>query len=194
MENNAQTSRNKSSNPDDGRERLFLGSRHALYGGMIAGSVALGGQWLIGNVYSGYEARQLLESMSTSAHYLGSAVVTGSTTIIALMLTILSLTSQADDKFDRDFYHRIRRIGTLSMIALIGSIVLLLLLSIPVKESDSTPAAWFTAMYYVLMSFLALLAGLLISIVLMLQNAIGSLITVVGPSPVKEPRANSSDE
>ena len=169
-----------------GETSLFVGSRRALYGGIIAGAVALGGQWMLGSIYSGYEARQFLETMSSSALYFGSAIVTAAATILALMLTILSLTSQTEDDFDKVFFLRIERIGKLATIALMGGIVLLLFLSIPVKEADKVPSYWFTIIYYVLMMFLAFLAGILISIVLMLQNAIGSLINVIRPSAERE--------
>ena len=171
---------------EKGEERLFVGSRRALYGGVVAGAVALGGQWLLGMVYSGWEARQFLESMSSSALYFGSAIVTAAATILALMLTILSLTSQTDDDFDKVFYLRVERIGKLATVALMGGIILLLFLSIPIKESDKVPSYWFTIIYYILMTFLALLAGILISIVLMLQNSISSLINVIRPSAEQE--------
>lgn len=167
---------------ENGEKRLFVGSRRALYGGVIAGAVALGGQWLLGSIYSGYEAKQFLESMSSSALYFGSAIVTASATILALMLTILSLTSQSDDDFDKIFYLRVERIGKLATVALMGGIILLLFLSIPVKEADNVPSSWFTIIYYILMTFLAVLAGILIAIVLVLQNAISSLINVIRPS------------
>ncbi len=181
----------ESNNQDEkrGQESLFVGSRRALYGGIIAGAVTLVGQWLLGSIYSGYEARQFLESMSSSALYFGSAIVTASATILALMLTILSLTSQSDDDFDKVFYLRIERIGKLATIALMGGIVLLLFLSIPIKEADKVPSSWFTIIYYILMTFLAALAGILISIVLMLQNSIGSLINIIRPSAEQEEKA-----
>lgn len=170
----------------DGEVKLFVGSRRALYGGITAGAVALGGQWLLGSIYSGYEARQFLESMSSSALYFGSAIVTAAATILALMLTILSLTSQSDDDFDKIFYLRVERIGKLATVALMGGIILLLFLSIPIKEADNVPSSWFTIIYYILMTFLAALAGILIAIVLMLQNAISSLIRVIRPSAERE--------
>lgn len=177
-----------------GESNLFVGSHRAIYGGVIAGGIALGGQWLLGSIYSGYEARQFLESMSSSARYFGSAVVTASATILALMLTILSLTAQSDDDFDKVFFLRIERIGKLATTALIGGIILLLLLSIPLKEADNVPGSWFMVMYYVLMTFLAVLAGLLISIVLMLQNAMGSLISIIRPSAEKEEKEVEKEE
>ena len=170
------------SDKNKGKESLFIGSKKALIGGVLAAAIALGGQWLIGQIYGGYEARKMLEAMSSSAHYLGSAVVTASATIIALMLTMLSLSSQSDNEFDTVFYKRIERIGVLATVSLTGGILLLLFLSIPFQEADSVPSRWFTTIYYVLITFLAVLSGLLVAIVLMLLNAMTSLIDVVRPS------------
>ena len=169
-----------------GEKSLFVGGRRAIYGGFSAAAVALAGQWLIGRVYTGYEARQFLESMSSSALYFGSAIVTAAATILALMLTILSLTSQSDEDFDQIFFLRVERIAKLATIILMGGILLLLFLSIPIKESDNVPGSWFTTIYYTLIFILAALAGLLITIVLMLLNAISSLIEVVRPSAERE--------
>lgn len=176
--------RRKKANQNDQKSKntLFIGGKKALFGGLLAAGIALGGQWMIGEIYSGYEARRLLESMSAAAHYLGSAVVTASATILALMLTMLSLSNQADKEFSTDFYKRIERIGVLTTISLTGGILLLLFLSVPFQEDNSVPSHWFTTIYYIMIGFLAILSGLLVAIVLMLLNAITSLIDVVRPS------------
>ncbi|CAN5492112.1 hypothetical protein BH18ACI1_BH18ACI1_23460 [soil metagenome] len=181
---------NKKSDPSDGLHKnehiLFFGSKKALYGGLLAGAIALGGQWLVGQVYNGYEARQLLEAVASSSLYLGSSIVTASATIIALMLTMLSLTSQSDSDFGAVFFKRIQQIARLSTIALSAGILLLLFLSVPLQESDKVPANWFKIIYYVLITFVAGLSGLAVGIVLMLLNSINSLIEVVRPSTDEE--------
>jgi uncharacterized integral membrane protein len=165
-----------------GERVLFLGAKRALAGGVLAGSIALGGQWFIGQVYSGAEALRLIEAMVPSARAVGSSVVTASGTILALMLTMLSLTNQTErTSFGSIFFKRIERIGQLSTIALATGILLLLLLSIPLQESQNVPSSWFRGVYFVLISLTAALAGLLVAIVLMLMNAMTSLIAVVRP-------------
>lgn len=172
----------KSSKKRTGKSNLYTGGRRALFGGVLAASVALVGQWMVGRVYSGYEALQLLEGLNSAALFLGSSVVTASATILALMLTMISLTDQTDTEFDNEFYQRIKRIGLLATIALSGGMLFLLFMSIPIKESDNVPSNWFEIIYYILISFVAVLSGLLVSLVLMLFNAITSLIDVVRPS------------
>ncbi len=55
----------------------LVGTKKALIGGVIAGVIALSAQWLVGQIYSGLEARRLLEGMISSALFFGSSIVTG---------------------------------------------------------------------------------------------------------------------
>jgi hypothetical protein len=151
-------------------------------GSILAGVIALSAQWLVGQIYSGWEARRLLGAVISSALFFGSSVVTGSATILALMLTMLGLTKSSDGDFDRMFFKRIERIGLLATISLIAGVLLLLFLSIPIQESDDVPSSWFTTIYYILISYIAALSGLVVGVVLMLFNAITSLIDVVRPT------------
>jgi hypothetical protein len=174
------SSNDKSKNKKE--EPTFLaGEMWALFGGVLAAIIALVGQWFIGRIYSGDEARFLIASMLNSALYFGASVVTASATILALMLTMLSLTDQSKIDFDKVFFHRVEKIAILTTVSLASSILLLLFLSIPVQESKNVPTQWFTAIYYILIITLALLAGLLVTVVLMLLNAIRSLIEGVRP-------------
>lgn len=166
-----------------GERTLFLGAKRALAGGVLAAAIALAGQWFVGQIYSGAEARRLIEAMVPSARAVGSSVVTASGTILALMLTMLSLTNQAKTSFDAIFYKRIERIGLLSTIALVAGILLLLFLSIPLQESKNVPNSWYGNVYYVLIALTAGIAGLLVGIVLMLLNAMTSLMAVLRAEP-----------
>ena len=174
-------SKNNKSNIKDEKSSLFFGDIWAVSGGVLAACIALVGQWLIGRIYTGEEARYLIEAMLNSALYFGASVVTASATILALMLTMLSLSDQTKIDFDRVFFKRIEQIGIMTTISLASSILLLLFLSIPVQESKNVPTTWFTTIYYILIIALALLAGLLVMVVLMLLNAIRSLIEGVRP-------------
>ena len=138
---------------------------------------------MIGQIYSGFEARQLLETMIPTTRTLCFAIITASSTILALMLTLLSLTNQVDSDFDQTFYRRVERIGLLSTITLITAILLLLFINLPLQESDDLPGSWFTAIYYVIITFSAAIAGMLVAVVLMLFTTISGLIDVICPTP-----------
>lgn len=177
-----ETSSNPSNSEHKGEHTIFLGSKKALTGGIIAGVIALVGQYMVGQVYSGWEARKLLESVNSSTLYFGSAIVGGSATILALMLTMLGLTNNSDSEFDSIFYKRIQRISQLATVALIVGVLLLLFLSIPVQESDQVPTSWYKIIYYVLVTIISGLSGLIVGIVLMLLNAINSVIDTISPT------------
>ncbi|HEX6280227.1 MAG TPA: hypothetical protein VFZ49_09475 [Pyrinomonadaceae bacterium] len=174
------------------RRASFVGTKKALTGGVIAGAIALTAQWLMGQIYSGWEARRLLGAVISSALFFGSSVVTGAATILALMLTMLGLTKSWDDDFDALFFKRIERIGLVATISLILGVLLLLFLSIPIQESDDVPSSWFTTIYYILISYIAVLSGLIVGVVLMLFNAISSLIDAVRPSIDEDPEERDS--
>ncbi len=197
MKSREQTTSKTQNNEQKAEHTIFIGSKKALIGGILSGTVALVGQWLVGQVYSGWEARKLLESVISSALYFGGSIVTASATILALMLTMLGLTKQSSGEFDVLFFKRIERIGLLSTISLISAVLLLLFLSIPLQESNDVPSSWYQVIYYILTIFIAILAGLVVSIVLMLFNSIKSLIDVVRPTldeDVEEVEKSESDE
>ena len=158
---------------------LFIGAKRALIGGLLAGGIAIAGQYLVGRVYSGTEARRLLEAFVPSARAVGTAAVTGSATILALMLTMISLSRHATSQLESVFFKRVERIGLLSTISLATGVLLLLVLTIPLQESDNLPGSWYSIVYYVLIALTAAVSALLITTVLMLYNAMQSLIKVL---------------
>lgn len=165
---------------------LFINDMWALFGGVLTAIIALVGQWFIGRNYSGEQTQYLLQAINNSALWLGGSVVTASATILALMLTMLSLSDSTKIDFDKVFFRRIEQIGVMTTISLAGGILLLLFLSIPLQASKNVPNQSFTVIYYILIVVLALLAGLLITVVLMLLNAIRSLIEGVKPEGIDE--------
>jgi hypothetical protein len=185
---NTQLNKKTSAAQDEG---LFINDMWAMFGGILAAVIALVGQYFIGRIYSGEQAQYLLQAINNSALWLGGSVVTASATILALMLTMLSLSDQTKVDFDRSFFRRIEQIGVMTTISLAGGILLLLFLSVPIQESKNVPNQSFTVIYYILIVFLALLAGLLITVVLMLLNAMRSLIEGVKPEGIDEEETDS---
>lgn len=159
----------------------FFSNRWVVAGAGVMLLIVLASRLVIGSVYSGFEARRLVEAMSESALYLSAALATASATIIALMLTILGLTRHATDGFELAFFTRVKTIATMSTIALVGSVALLTVLSIPLEESESIAIGWYTTVYWVYSGVIAVLAGLFVAIVLLLLAAVYGIIRVLAP-------------
>ncbi len=177
-------SNHSSENGEQQSERtLFHGDRIAWIGGILAAAVALLGQILVGFVYNGFEAHDLLQALIPSAQSLGGAVVQASATILALMLTVLSLSRKEINDLETDFFHRIKRIALLSSITLAADILLLLFLSIPLQQSKTLPVNWFQIIYYTLVVIMSSIAGLVVTTVIMLYNAIQAIIKAIRPNP-----------
>ncbi len=146
--------------------------------------LALGGmgRWANGYVYSMAEAKQLIEGLTSSALYLGSAMTASSGTTLALMLTLIGIVRRMDQDFDMPLYRRINRVSMLSTISLAGSVVLLLVLTLPVGEFEKMPVQWYPLLYNILFALVIALSALLVATVVLLYGTIKTLIAGITPS------------
>lgn len=163
--------------PTDGRE---IRSRGPLVGGIIAAGLSLLILWAAGRVGGG-EARMLLESSLPTIRFLCSTTGAAAATILALMLTLLSLSLGHDVTFRERHFERIRRISKMSTICLVGSVFVLLLLVVPIESSERVSGRGYAVVYYVVLGATSLLGGLIVAIMLMLYNAILGLVHLVHP-------------
>lgn len=155
-------------------------TKRAMIGGGVTAGIALIGM-LIVNVSSGSEARFLLQGMLPSLRFLCSAVMTATATILALMLTLLSFSNTQSRQLKSLHYDRVRQIAQVNSATFAAALVLLLLFSIPLAEASEVPANWYTVLYYIAVLYTASLGGALITVILMLYNAITDLIGVIHP-------------
>jgi uncharacterized membrane protein len=98
------------------------------------------------------------------------------------MLTLLGLVRQVNTDFDAEMYKRINRIAFLSTGLLGGSVVMLLLMTMPIGEFENVPVNWFKALYELLYWLVVTLSAALLSLVVMLFAAIRALISNITPS------------
>lgn len=173
--------------------------RKALVGGALAALVAISGTWLVGRLH-GAEGLVLLEAMLPTTRFLCSAVMTATATILALMLTLLGLSTDAADRIHPAHFRRVKQIALLDTIAFAAATLFLLVLNIPLEESDNLPTGWYDVAYYAVLIFSSLLGGMLISAVLMLYDAVRDMIAVMGlrreshPLVQTESESDTSDE
>lgn len=178
---------------------LYVEERKPLIGGLIAAGACLAGTLALG--WPGdFEARQLLDATLPTIRFLCSAIITASATILALMLTLLGLSFSTEHRLSGDHYRRIRRIARYDAVALVGALLFLVLLSMPVAESEKFPPAWFDWLYYGVLGIASLLAGWLAAIVFMLYDTISDLVEVSGlrrddhPLIASDPGEEADDE
>lgn len=140
------------------------------------------GRWATGLIYSSTDALDLITAVQSSALYLGSAIATSAATTLALMLTLVAFVHRSDHDFDRPLYIRVVLIARLSTISLIGSVVLLMILTLPVGEFDKLPDYWFPWLYNTIFASVVGLCALLVATVTLLLGTLESLIAGVTPT------------
>ncbi|NIP81417.1 MAG: hypothetical protein GWM90_20260 [Gemmatimonadetes bacterium] len=172
--------------PDDRREKRngsvqprFVDARWALTGGAFTAIFVLGLMGLVGGV-ADYEARRLLEATMPTIRFLSSSVMTASATILALMLTMLGMSAETEAELKGVHYRRIQQTSVMAVVALIASIAVLMILTFPLEESEQL-RQFYSVVYYTLLGASAVLGGMMVSVVLMLLNAIRELVGVFHP-------------
>lgn len=155
-------------------------SRRAALGGCLAALTIMGGSWMIGQI-TGSEARYLLETVLPSVRSFSGTLMIALITVLALMLTLLGLSTSSEIKLKSAHYQQIKQIALLDMVTFIVAVLFYLLLNVPIQETDSGTAGWFYFLYYAALIISSLLAGAVITIVLMLYNAVRNIINAIGP-------------
>ncbi len=172
---------------------LSVYTKRAILGGVLAAVFTGLGTFLLGNL-SGYEAKQLIESSLPGVNTFFNTVVLASATILALLLTLMSISSASKSKLKEEHYIYVLKIARLVTIVFITSITSFLLLNLPITESDDVPNNWFRYIYYISIALASLHCGAIIAVVMMLYSTIGNIIKIVGLKEADHPLAMSDKE
>ena len=154
--------------------------RVALIGGGAAALVLTVIEIAVGRT-NGWEAQALLNAGLPTIRFLCSSLMTASATTLALMLTLLSLSSGSDREIKRAHFERIRLIAFVDVVAFIGATILLSMLIVPFSEASDIQLKWYEAIYYVVTVASAMLSGLVVAVMLLLYAAVRDMITTIGP-------------
>jgi hypothetical protein len=157
--------------------RARLGIYRALAAGIATMLVAFLGGFGVGEL-SGVKAMHMLESMMPTVRFFVSAVMTAAATILALMLTLLSLSFNSRSRLKAVHYRRIQQIALIDCIAFITAtlFMILLLVSVPLEQSGTLAQRWQDAVYWVVLGMTSILGGLLVGVVVMLFSALRDMI------------------
>jgi hypothetical protein len=137
---------------------------------------------LIVTVSSGSEARILLSGMLPSIRFLSSAGMTASATTLALMLALVGFGQGTNGKLKPLHFDRVEQIARWNLIVFIAASSLLLFITIPLSESQEVPNNWYRILYYVILIYSGGLIGALTFVVILLFQAIVSLIDLLHPT------------
>ena len=147
--------------------------RQALIGGGVAAVVMGGGALIVGLSEVASSPRALLEATLPVAATLFSTAMIASSTMLALMLTMLGMT--ADEHIKSGFYARIRQAATFATYTFCTATVVTLCLVIPFDEGG-TGDTFYTVFYYAVTGIGSLVGGSLVAVVLTLHGAIIALV------------------
>lgn len=173
--------------------KLNVITKRAITGGIVSTVVMATGALILGKI-SGYQARDLLSSSLSSINMLCNTIILGSSTILALMLTLLSLSRAAKSSLSHAHYAHVLTIAKVDTILIIIAIITFLLLNLPITETNNVPESWFNVIYYVSLGMASILGGTFIAVVTMLYGTIANVIHIVGFGETDHPLVNSDDQ
>ncbi|MBW3666615.1 MAG: hypothetical protein KY394_03360, partial [Actinobacteria bacterium] len=127
-----------------------------------------------------------------TAHFLGTAVVGGAVTVLALLLTLLGLSLGSEHRFSDALYTRAAFLTWLSVAAIVLGTLVLLATAVPVKEVEQL-ATYYAIFYYVLAAALSLLGGIVIAMGIIIGFLLRGLIAI-GHSESHSDLLRESDE
>lgn len=152
----------------------------AFYSGLVAAVFIFLGAYLTGTLGE-TEARVSIREMRPSLRFICSAVLTATSTILALLLTLISFSVETDRDLKSMHYKRIQWIARLCTFTFVAAVILLMSLSLPLDHSDVRFEAFYKTFFYLFLVYGALLGGAMISIVLMLYRAATAIILLFHP-------------
>ncbi len=167
--------------------------KRAFVGGAVSAVVMGAGTFVLGEV-SGYEARALLSSSLAGINMLCNTIILGASTILALMLTLLSISKASESKLSNAYYRHVLMVARTDTILIIVTVITFLLLNLPITESKELPASWFSMIYYISLAMAALIGGIFIAVVTMLYGTITNVIEIVGLQVKDHPLIDHAEE
>lgn len=167
------------------KNQLKASMRRAAVGGALSGFITFAGAWFIGDV-SGSEAFVLLSTALPAARSFAANILLATSTILALMLTLLSFSYNAEIKLKWAHYQRVKQIAWIDTLTLVGAILIFLLLNIPIEEATEASAHWYSTFYYASLILSSLLGAAIITVILMLYETVKDVIEVVKPGETDE--------
>ncbi|WP_040279774.1 hypothetical protein [Psychroserpens damuponensis] len=159
--------------------QFLKNNKRAIYGGLVTFMIISLGVFMLGNI-SGYEAIKLLETSLNGINMLCNTIVLASATILALLLTLLGVSSGTSSKLKDVHYLEVLNIARIDTFLFIVTLIMFQLFNIPITASTEIPTGWFSIIYWVTLIISSVLSGTMVVVILMLFNTIKNIILIVG--------------
>ena len=150
-----------------------------MFGGLVAAIIVAVAIYFLGNI-SGYEAKDLIKTSLPGINMLCNTVILASATILALLLTLLGISSGSGTKLQEGHYYQVLFIAKMDTILFVAAIILFQVFNIPITEADNLPLDWYAYLYWSTLMFSSLLSGGLVCVILLLYLTINNIIKIVG--------------
>lgn len=180
---------------DSDQHRIRADLRIAITGAVIAAILMGGVELLIGNV-GDWEARTLIQAAVPTLRVFASTVMIVTSSALALMLTIMGLTGNADREIRGGHFERIRQIGFAAAVVFIATAFLFTILIVSPTEMDGVPVGWNDVIYFSMTGLSAIISGAVVGIVILIYTAVRDIATTFGPgdeTPLLEDTSHNSD-
>ncbi len=102
---------------------------------------------------------ELLKNSMSRINMLCNTVILGSTTILALMLTLLGLSRSSESRLKDRHYKDVLMIAKSDTILIIVTVITFLMLNLPISESKEVGSNWYQTIYYASLGMASLLGG-----------------------------------
>lgn len=160
-------------------KKFLKQNKRAIYGGLITFLLVALCVFLLGNL-SGYEARQLLSASLPGINMLCNTIILASATILALLLTLLALSSGTKSTLKEAHYIEVLNIAKIDTALFIVTLIIFQLFNLPITESENVPTTWFVTIYWATLFLSSLLSGVMVVVILMLFNTVKNIILIIG--------------
>ncbi|MDX1470013.1 MAG: hypothetical protein R3213_00825, partial [Flavobacteriaceae bacterium] len=109
-------------------------------------------------------------------------------------LTLFRVSSGTTSKFKKGHDEQVLKIAKLDTVVFVASMIVFQLMNIPITEAENVEPNWYSTIYYVSLGLASILSGALISVVLLLYNAVANIILIVGLEKKDHPLVDADEE
>ena len=164
----------------DRRELLFnRDSRTPLLGGLAITLLGFGASFLIGDINS-EQGQAYVAQAQSNINALCSVIIFVSATILTLMFTVLSISTNSRIKLKSEFYRRIKQIALYDIILFVITTLMFLIFNFPAEESEAIPTDYYKVIFHLTVLATSFIGGLLVALMLLIYFTINDLTDIFG--------------